>query len=87
MRSPTQRVLRANQRMRPQMKMERPVSDGRPKPLDNVRQVADFLAVSVPTVYRLLRSGRLKGVKVGGQWRISSEAVRQLLEDQIHVLR
>ena len=59
--SPTQRVLGADQRMHPQMKMERPVSDRQPKPLDNVRQVADFLAVSVSTVLPVVAVGAVEG--------------------------
>ena len=58
-----------------------------PERLDDVRRVAEYLGVSVPTVYPLLRSGKLKAHKVGGQWRISKEAVQQFLEDQIHVCR
>lgn len=48
-------------------------------------EVARYLAVSLPTLYRVLRSGRLRGIKVGGQWRVSDDAVRQFLEDQIQV--
>jgi excisionase family DNA binding protein len=33
----------------------------------------------------LVRSGRLKAFKVGGQWRISRQAIRQFLEDQIRL--
>jgi excisionase family DNA binding protein len=39
----------------------------------------------MPTVYRLLRGRKLEGIKVGGQWRISDEAVRRFLEDGINV--
>jgi excisionase family DNA binding protein len=49
-------------------------------PLNSAPAVADYLGVSVPTVYRLLRNRKLQGVKVGGQWRISDEAVRRFLE-------
>jgi excisionase family DNA binding protein len=54
-------------------------------PLRSPGEVARYLAVSLPTLYRVLRSGRLRGTKVGGQWRISDDAVRQFLEDQIWV--
>jgi excisionase family DNA binding protein len=37
------------------------------------------------TLYRLLRTKKLQGVKVGGQWRIAEEAVRRFLEDGIDV--
>lgn|SRR5512134_808374 len=54
--------------------------------LRSPHEVAAYLGVSVPNLYRLLRSGRLRGHKVGGQWRISEEALRQFLEDGIRVI-
>jgi excisionase family DNA binding protein len=69
------------------MTMSKPMSNQQHERLDDVRRVADYFGVSIPTVYRLIRSGKLNAHKVGGQWRISSEAVRQFLEDQIHVTR
>lgn len=54
-------------------------------PLRAPDEVATYLAVSVLSVYRRLRTGRLRGHKVGGQWRISDDAVRQFLEDEIRV--
>jgi excisionase family DNA binding protein len=50
-------------------------------------EVAAYLAVSVLRVYRLLREGRLRGHKVGGQWRIPDDAVREYLEESICVPR
>lgn len=67
---------------------------GRSNEVDGVRQsaplrspdeVVAFLSLSMPSVYRLLRAGRLRGHKVGGQWRISDAAVRQFLEDEINM--
>ena len=54
-------------------------------PLKSAPGVADYLGVSLATVYRLLRSRKLQGVKVGAQWRIADEAVRGFLEDGIDV--
>lgn len=45
-----------------------------------VRQAARALGgVSVHTVYRLLKAGRLAGVRVGGCWRVSRAAVDRAL--------
>ena len=66
---------------------QRTMAAHHPERLDDVRRVAEYLRVSIPTVYRLLRSQKLQAQKVGGQWRISREAVRQFLEDQINVRR
>ncbi len=44
------------------------------------RQVADFLQVDFRTVYHLLRSGKLSGVKVGRVWRIRPVDIEEYLE-------
>lgn len=51
----------------------------------SVQDAADYLHLSIPTVYRLLRSGRLKGAKLGGRWRTSHAAIREHLKDMISV--
>jgi excisionase family DNA binding protein len=43
------------------------------------RQVQDILKVDRITVYRMLQDGRLKGVKIGQQWRILKSEVERLL--------
>ena len=35
-----------------------------------VNEVAEYLRVPVPTIYKLLQEGRLPGFKVGKHWRI-----------------
>ena len=47
----------------------------RPQPLLDVTAVAGRLQVAPGTVYRLVRDGRLPGVRVGGQWRFRSAEV------------
>lgn len=42
-----------------------------------IDEVAQRWRVSANTVYALLRSGRLKGFKAGGQWRITPEALTE----------
>jgi excisionase family DNA binding protein len=44
-----------------------------------VRQVQDLLKIDRLTVYRMLKDGRLTGVKVGHQWRFSSQEIDILL--------
>lgn len=41
--------------------------------LMTVQQVMEYLGKSQTTVYGLLRSGELKGVKVGRDWRVKEE--------------
>jgi excisionase family DNA binding protein len=43
------------------------------------RQVLEILKVDRITVYRMLQDGRLKGVKIGQQWRFPRREVDQLL--------
>ncbi len=43
------------------------------------RQVQDILKVDRITVYRMLQDGRLKGVKIGQQWRFPLNEVEKLL--------
>lgn len=47
--------------------------------LFTVRQVQDLLQVDRITIYRMLSSGRLVGVKIGGQWRFREQDIRHLL--------
>lgn len=43
------------------------------------RQVQEILKVDRITIYRMLQDGRLKGVKVGSQWRFAVQEVERLL--------
>src|ERR1035437_10539489 len=47
------------------------------------RQVQDILKVDRITVYRMLQDGRLKGVKIGQQWRFSRREFERMLEGEI----
>jgi len=44
-----------------------------------VRQLQDLLKVDRITIYRMLQDGRLKGVKIGQQWRFAPREVEALL--------
>jgi excisionase family DNA binding protein len=47
------------------------------------KQVQDRLRVDRTTVYRMLKDGRLTGVKVGQQWRFSAQEIENLLSGSI----
>ena len=50
--------------------------------MDNLltaRQVLEILKVDRITIYRMLQDGRIKGVKVGSQWRFQREEVDRIL--------
>ncbi|MHA1564543.1 MAG: helix-turn-helix domain-containing protein [Alphaproteobacteria bacterium] len=48
-------------------------------------QVAEYLGVSVPVVYRLIRANQLEAIKVGAQWRVTREVLLHFLEGSISV--
>ncbi|MFC1564379.1 PocR ligand-binding domain-containing protein [candidate division KSB1 bacterium] len=50
--------------------------------MDNLlttKQVIDILKIDRTTVYRMLKDGRLLGVKIGKQWRFSKDSVEELV--------
>lgn len=53
--------------------------------LYTITEAARWLNVSRATMYRLLRSDAVKGVKVGGQWRIPVAELQKYVEDQINL--
>jgi excisionase family DNA binding protein len=55
--------------------------------LDDIRlltltEAADILQVSTRTLQRMIRSGKLPALKVGGQWRVRGELLRQWVENR-----
>lgn len=52
--------------------------------LFTVEEVASRFRVKTRTVYRWLKSERMKGIRTpGGQWRITGEAVREEFERRV----
>ncbi len=49
------------------------------------RQVQDILKVDRITVYRMLQDGRLKGVKIGQQWRFAQQEVERMVGMRLSV--
>jgi len=45
----------------------------------SVKQVADRLGVSIRTVYKHVKSGNLKAVKIGYLWRIREEDFEEFI--------
>src|SRR5947209_1519359 len=52
-----------------------------------VKEVQELLKVDRITVYRMLKDGRLTGVKIGHQWRFSRQEIDSLLSGAPHPLR
>ncbi len=56
--------------------------------MDNLltaKQVQDLLNVDRTTIYRMLKDGRLTGVKVGQHWRFASHEVNDMLAGSVRV--
>jgi excisionase family DNA binding protein len=47
-----------------------------------IKDVAHLLNVHPMTVYRLLKQGRLPGVRLGGVWRFSRQAIERWESEQ-----
>lgn len=52
------------------------------KELLTVDEVADVLYLGKNTVYELLRSGELKGIKFGRVWRIPRNSIKIMIEEK-----
>ena len=46
------------------------------------KQVQDLLKVDRTTVYRMMKDGRLTGVRIGQQWRFSADNVNSMLSER-----
>ena len=48
----------------------------------NMKQAIDMLKTTQPTFYRWLREGKIKGMKVGRQWRFHPEDIERFLKGE-----
>jgi putative molybdopterin biosynthesis protein len=53
-----------------------------PDELLDVKQVQDKLKISESTVFRLIKSGDLKGFKVGRGWRFEPSDIEEYIKNQ-----
>jgi excisionase family DNA binding protein len=47
----------------------------------NVAELARYLKFHQTTIYRLLKSGGIPGIRLGGSWRFHREAIDRWLKD------
>ncbi|RBP42207.1 helix-turn-helix domain-containing protein [Garciella nitratireducens] len=45
-----------------------------------VEEVADMLRLNTVTIYRWLRTNKLRGIKLGKEWRIKDSDLQEFLE-------
>ena len=53
----------------------------------SIGAVADYLGLTVSTVYRLVKRGAIPGFKVGGQWRFTQENLEAWIVDRMTIER
>lgn len=46
----------------------------------NIKQACEFLGIKERTMYKLINSGKIPAIKIGGQWRFA----KQVLIDMFH---
>ena len=47
----------------------------------NIKEVSSYLNLKEQTVYRLLKSGKLPGVKIGGTWMIKKGHIDNMFNE------
>ncbi len=48
--------------------------------LYTVREIADTLRIHPRTAYRLVQEGKIRGIKVGSQWRVPESSLLEYIE-------
>lgn len=48
-----------------------------------ISEVAKELKLSEMTIFRYLKSGKIKGVKIGKNWRVKQEEVERIKEEGV----
>lgn len=47
--------------------------------LYSLQELAKLLEVTERTLHKYIKSGKIKGVKIGGQWRFTEENIRKFI--------
>lgn len=53
-----------------------------PGRLYSLKEICDWAGVSYPVTYALVRSGKLRAIKWGGQWRIHEKDLQEFLRER-----
>ncbi len=48
-----------------------------------VQEVADFLRLSVLTIYKYIKEGQLEAVEFGGHYRVQKDSLTKFIEEHI----
>lgn len=50
--------------------------------LYTLQEAADILKVNIRSIHRYKKDGRLEAKKIGGQWRITKEAIERFIQGE-----
>ena len=50
-----------------------------PEKIMNTQQAAEYLGISLRTVYRLIKNGEIPAKRVGGQWRLARSSLDKFI--------
>ncbi|PTM52707.1 helix-turn-helix domain-containing protein [Desmospora activa] len=53
-------------------------------PVMNIEEAAKYLKSNPSTLYKMLRSGKIKGAKVGKEWRVHKDVLDDYLKGVPH---
>ena len=63
---------------RGEMRMERSKNTPGVNGIMDISEAADYLHIKKWTLYRLVKRGKIPGIKVGGQWRFKKEVLDEM---------
>ena len=49
----------------------------------NIKEVAGYLKIPIPSIYKLAQSGKIPGVKMGKHWRFLKKDLDHLFEKKV----
>ena len=49
----------------------------------NIKDVSGYLRISIPTIYKLVQSGKVPAVKVGKHWIFMKKSLDHLFEERL----
>ena len=49
----------------------------------NIKEVAEFLQVKEQTVYRLVQTGKIPALKIGGQWKVKKSHLDKMFDNML----
>lgn len=52
-----------------------------PNEFMSVKEVSEYLKIKEQTIYRLVQTGKIPGLKLGGQWKVKQEHLDKMFDE------